>query len=112
MESRDLVSVSRSVFSSIGLECLRSRLGLEGSRCLSLKTLHELFFYEILQAAPWKTVLKNDGSEFSRSKRSVAKLFVMLLARWRNNLPFILHIICIEFHKKVYEPAKTAAYNL
>jgi len=42
MVSRDLVTV----FSSLGLESLRSRLGLEGfrSRALSLETLHELFF--------------------------------------------------------------------
>jgi len=63
MESRDLVSVSRHVsrpvFSSLGLgiEGLRSRLGrgLEGlrsrSRALSPETLHELFFYEVLQEA-------------------------------------------------------------
>jgi len=51
--------VSRSVFSSLGLglglEGLRSRLGLEGfrslSRALGLETLHELFFYEVLQEA-------------------------------------------------------------
>ena len=57
MESRDLVSisrrVSRPVFSSLGLglDCL----GLEGFRsryrALSLETLHELFFYEVLQEA-------------------------------------------------------------
>ena len=51
-ESRDLVSVSRrvlrSVFWSLGLEGLTSRLGLEGfrsrSRPLRLETLHGLFF--------------------------------------------------------------------
>jgi len=41
--------VSRPIFSSLGLECLRSRLGLEGLRsryrALSLETLHELFFF-------------------------------------------------------------------
>ena len=61
MESRDSVSrhvsrhVSRPAFSSLGLEGLRSRLGLEGfrswSRALSLETLHELFFSEVLQEA-------------------------------------------------------------
>jgi len=61
MESRDLLSVLRRVsrpdFSRIGLglECLRSRLGLKGyrsrTRVLSLETLHELFFNEILQEA-------------------------------------------------------------
>jgi len=57
MESRDLVSVSRPVFSSLGLEGLRSCLGLEGlrsrlglegfrtrSRALRLETLHRLLF--------------------------------------------------------------------
>jgi len=47
MESQDLVSVSRPIFSSLGLECLRSCLvlGFEGfvSLALNLDTLHELF---------------------------------------------------------------------
>jgi len=57
MESRDLVSVSRLVFWSLGLglEDLRSSHGhgLEGfrsrSRAIRLETLHRLFFYEVLQ---------------------------------------------------------------
>jgi len=56
MESQDLVSVSRLVFSSLGL---RSRLGLKGfwsrSRALSLETLHELFFMKSCK----KHLLKN-----------------------------------------------------
>jgi len=95
MESRDLVSVSRRVSRlvswSLGLEGLRSRLGLKGfwswSRALRLETLHRLFFMkfckkEFLQ----KRFLKNDCSKFSHSKRSVAKLsffVVMFFARWR-----------------------------
>jgi len=63
MESRDLVSVSRRVsrpvFSSLGLglglEGLRSLLGLEGfwsrSRALRLETMHRFFLYEVLQEA-------------------------------------------------------------
>jgi len=57
MESRDLVSVSRPVFSGRGLEGLRSCLGrgLERfrsrPRALSLEILPELFFYEVLQEA-------------------------------------------------------------
>jgi len=39
MESRDLVSVSRPVFWSLGLEGFRSR-----SQALSLETLHRSFF--------------------------------------------------------------------
>jgi len=57
MESRHLVSVSRRVsrpvFSSLGLECLRSRLGLELET--SLETLHELFFFKSCK----KRLLKN-----------------------------------------------------
>ena len=87
MESRDLVSVSkrfsRPVFSSLGLEGLRSRLGLKGfrfrSRALRLETLHRLFFMKFCKKEFLsKTVLKNDCSKFSRSKRSVAKLCLML----------------------------------
>jgi len=79
--------VSRPVFWSLGLESLRSRLGLEGlrSRCraLRLETLHRLFFVKFWKKVFLeKTVLKNDCSKFSRSKRSVAKLSV-LFARWR-----------------------------
>jgi len=50
MDPRDLVSFSRTVFWSLGLGGLRSRLGLEGSRsrALRLETLHS-FFYEDLQ---------------------------------------------------------------
>jgi len=44
MESRDLASVSRPIFSSHGLECLRSRLGLLVSRLYM-----NYFFYEVLQ---------------------------------------------------------------
>ena len=84
MESRDLVSVSRRVsrpvFSSLGLKGLRSRLGLEGfrsrSRALRLETLHRLFFMKFCNKEfILKTVLKNDCSKFSRSTRSVAKLY-------------------------------------
>ena len=86
MESRDLVSVSRRVsrpvFWSLGLEGLRSRLGLEGfrsrSRALRLETLHRLFFMKFCKEFLKKTVLKNDCSKFSRSKRSVAKLSSLL----------------------------------
>ena len=78
MESRDLVSVSTPVSRPViwslglGLEGLRSRLGLKGfrsqTRALCLETLHRLFFMkfckeEFLQ----KTYLKNDCSKFSRS---------------------------------------------
>ena len=64
-ESRDLVSVSRRVSRPVfwslglGLEDLRSRLGLEGfrsrsrSRALRLETLHRSFFVKF-----WKEFLK------------------------------------------------------
>jgi len=83
MESRDLVSVARPVFWSLGLEGLRSRLGFEGfrsrSRALRLETLHKLFFMKFCKKEFLKkTVLKNGCSKFSRSKRSVAKLSLLL----------------------------------
>ena len=87
MESRDLVSVSRhvsrSVFWSLGLEGLRSRLGLglEGfrsrSHALRLKTLHRLFFMKFCKEFLIKR-FKNDCSKFNRSNRSVAKLSLLL----------------------------------
>jgi len=66
MESRDLVSVSRRVsrhvFWSLGLEGLRSCLGLEGfrsrSRALRLETLHRIFFMKFCKEFLKKTVLK------------------------------------------------------
>jgi len=100
MESRDLVSVSRRVsrpvFCSLGLclEGLRSRLGLEGfrspSRALRLETLHRLFFMKFCKKEfHKKTVLKNGCSKFSRSRRSVAKLYLLscCLRDVENDLP-------------------------
>jgi len=71
----------------------RSRLGLEGfrsrSRTLRLKTLRNLFFMKFCKEFLEKTVLKNDCSNFTRSKRSVAKLSLLLccLRDGENNLP-------------------------
>jgi len=71
MESRDLVlvsvsrRVSRPIFRShgLGLECFRSRLGLEGfrsrSRALHLETLHSLFLMKVLQGVPLTTAQAN-----------------------------------------------------
>jgi len=63
-ESRDLVSISRPVFWSLGLglEGLRARLGLglEGfrsrSRALRLETLHKLFLMKFCKEFLKKTV--------------------------------------------------------
>jgi len=126
MESRVLVSVwrrvSRPVFWSLGLgfEGLRSRLGLglEGfrsrSRALRLETLHRLFFMKFCKEFLKKTVLKNDCSKFSRSKRSVAKLSLLLccLRDGVNNLPSTPFKIYTEFNKKCACTKETAARNL
>ena len=49
----------------------------------------QVIFYELLQGAHYKTVSKNDCSKFSRSKRSVAKLSLLLcyLRDGENNFP-------------------------
>ena len=115
MESRDLVSVSRPVFWSLGLGFggLRSRLGLEGfrsrSRALRLETLHRLFFMKFCNKEfILKTVLKNDCSKFSRSKKSVAKfsLWLCCLRDGENNLPSTPLKIFTENQKKVHMPKK------
>jgi len=89
----------------LGFEGFRSRFGLEGFRsryrALRLETLHRLFFMKFCKEEfIYKTVLKNDCSKFSRSKRSVAKLSLLLccLRDGENNLPstsskFILNSI-------------------
>jgi len=126
MESRDLVSISRRVSRPIfwslglGLEGLRSRLGLglEGfrsrSRAVRLETLHRLFFIKFCKEFLKKTVLKNDCSKFSRSKRLVAKLSLMLfcLRDGENNLPSTPFKIYTEFNKKCARTNDTAARNL
>ena len=77
------------------LEGFRSR-----SRALRLETLHRLFFIMFFKEFLWNTVLKNNCSKFSRSKRSVTKLSLLLccLRDEENNLPstllkFTLHSI-------------------
>jgi len=125
MESRDMVSVSRRVsrpvFWSLGLEGLRPRLGfgLEGfrsrSRALRLETLHRLFFMKFCKKEFLKkTFLKNDCSKFSRSKRTVAKLSLLLfcLRVGENNLPSTPFEIYTEFNKKCPCTNETAARNL
>jgi len=127
IESRDLVSVSRRVsrlvFSSLGLglEGLRSRLGLgleefwSRSRDLRLETLHKLFFMKFCKKEfLGKTVLKNDCSTFSRSKRSVAKLHLLLccLRDGENNFPSTPFKIYTEFNKKCACTNESAARNL
>jgi len=113
MQSRDLVSVSRrvsrTVFCSLGL-------GLEGfwsqSRALRLETLHRLFFMTFCKKF-LKTV-KNDCSTFSRSKRSVAKLSLVLcyLRDGENNLPSTPFKIYTEFSTKCVGTNETATHNL
>jgi len=116
MESRDLVSVSRPVFWSLGLEGLRSRFGLEGfrSRALRLETLHRLFFMKFCKEFLKKTVLKNYCSKFSHSKRSVTmpSLLLCCLRDGEYNLPSTPLKIYTEFNKKCACTNETAARNL
>jgi len=44
MEFRDLVSVSRPIFTSLGLEGFRSRLGLEGFRSRDFEYCKEMVY--------------------------------------------------------------------
>jgi len=109
MESRDLVAVSkrvsRPVFLSLGLEGFQSR-----SRAVRLETLHSLFFVKFCK----ELLLKNDCSKFSRSKRSVAKLSLLLccLRDCENNLPSTPFKIYTEFNKKYVCTNEAAARNL
>jgi len=121
MESRDLFSLSRPVFWSLGLEGLRSLLGLglEGfrsrSRALRLETFHRLFFMKFCKKEfIWKTVLKIDCSKFSRSTKSVAKLSLLFccLRDGENNLPSTPFKIYTEFNKRCTCTNETAARNL
>jgi len=123
MESRDLASVLRrvskpvscSLSPGLGLEGLKSRLGLEGfwsrSWALRLETLHKLFFVKFCKEFFEKTVLKNDCSKFSRSKRSVS-LLLYCLRVGENNLPSTPFKIYTEFNKKCARTNETAGHNL
>ena len=94
----------------------KSHLDLEGSRyrALRLETLHRLFFMKFCKEFLKKTVLKNDCSKFSRSKRSVAKLSLLLycLRDGENNLPSTPFKIYTEFNNKCACTKETAARNL
>jgi len=61
-----------------------------------------------------KTVLKNDCSKFSRSKRPVAKLSLLLcyLRDVESILPSTPFKIYTEFNKKCAYTDETAAHNL
>ena len=106
-------------FSSLdlGLECLRSRLGLEGFRSrslalISLETLHELFLlWSLARSSSLKAHLYSQCSKFSRSMRSVAKLSLLLYYYGENNLPSTLFKICTEFNKNSVCASETAAHN-
>jgi len=85
------------------------------SRALRLETEERIFFYEVLQEeVPQKTVLKSDCSKFSRSKRSVAKLSLLLccLRDGENNLPSTPFKIYTEFNEKCACTSETAARDL
>ena len=108
LETRFLKSPSR-----------RSQDGLQGflfrSRALRLETLHRLFFRTFCKKEFFKkTVLKNDCSKFSHSKRSVAKLSLLLycLRVGEKNLPSTPFKIYTEFNKKCACTNEPAARNL
>ena len=81
-------------FWSLGLKGFRSR-----PRALRLETLHRLFFMKFCKEFLRKTV---DCSKFSRSKRSVAilSLLVCCLRDGETNLPSTPFKIYTEFNKK------------
>jgi len=125
MESRDLVSVSRLVsrpiFWSLGLEGLRFRLGLVSKDfglvlelCVSRLCVGYFLWSFASRSSSKKTVLKNDCSKFSRSKRSVAKLPLLFCCLWdgENNFPSTPFKIYTEFNKKCACTKETAAGNL
>ena len=103
---------------SLGLEGLRSRLGLEGFRsrswALHPEILHRLVFMKFCKEFLKKTVLKNDGSKFSCSKRSVATFSLLLcyLRDGENNLPSTPFKIYTEFNERCACTRQTAADNL
>jgi len=107
LQTRFLVSRSqsqRSQVSSLGLEGFRSR-----SRALRLETLHKLFFVKFCKKEFLiKTVLKNDCSKFSLSKRSVAKLSLLLccLRDEENNLLSTHLKFILNSKKNVHLPKK------
>ena len=109
MESRDPffeVSVSGLVSVSKDFD-----LGLE----LFVSTLCKGYFlWSFAREFLKKTVLKNDCSKFSRSKRPVAKLFLLLccLQDGENNLLSTPFKIYTEFNKKCACTSDTAARNL
>jgi len=66
------------------------------------------------EGVPSKNRFKNDCSKFSRSTRSVAKLFLLLccLLDGENNLPSTPFKIYTEFNKKCACTNETVARNL
>jgi len=102
-------SVTRDPFFGVSVSKVSSR-----SRALRLETLHRLFFMKFCKEFLEKTVLKNDSSKFSSSKRSVGKLSLLLccLRDGENNLPSTPFKNYTEFNKKCACTKETAAHNL
>jgi len=113
MESRDLVSVSRPVFWSLGL---RSRLGLGGfrSRALLLETLNRLFFKKFCKKDfRKKTVLKNDCSNLTVQRGQwLSFLCCYVVCEMEKTICPLPFKICTEFNKKCACTKETAARNL
>ena len=72
------------------------------------------FSWSFVRRSSLKTVLKNDCSKINRSKRSVAKLSLLLccLRDGENNLPSKPFEIYTEFNKKCACTNETAVRNL
>jgi len=81
------------------------------SKDFGLETLYRLFFMKFCKEFPKKTVLKNDCSKFSRSKRSAAKLSLLscCLRDEENKVPSTPFTIYTEFNKKCACTNETAA---
>ena len=110
-QAQNRLAISDGV-SRLGLGRETSYLSL--SLELFFETLHRLFFTKFCKEFLQKTVLKNDCSKFSCSKRSVAKLSLLLccLRDGENNLPSTLFKVYTEFNKKCKRTNETAARNL
>jgi len=113
MESRDWVSVSRPVFWSLGLVSVSKDFGL-GLELFISRICIGYFLWSFAISSSLKTVFKNDHSKYSRSKRSVAKLSLLLccLRDGENNLLFTPLKIYTEFNKKCACTKETAERNL
>ena len=69
------------------------------------------FFMKSCKKRLLKTDLQSNCSKFSRSKRSVAKLSLLLCCYGENNLTFTLFEISAEFNKNSVFTNENTAHN-